>query len=256
MPVSPIALQLPDVMLTADRLSTLLEASGYRSTMSIIRGSHVLPPGFRVVLQFGDHMSSDADGVARMTIRASLILSGSDRRAGEATTRWQLGKSVPTFVGNTASSFVIEADLLLGTAIGFDDVLVRGGEFTRHLRLLIQDARATLAALPVNNRTDAKTRGPVMRIEARLASGIVAGRSGILRPTDGVTVRTSVQHVLCGIAACNCLDDQILPELARAARSTIAQVRSRGAVLDDDSAHAWRQKQVPNPVNTVSEILQ
>lgn len=258
MSVSLITASAPEQSLTADRLGELLAASGYRCAMSVLRGSHVLPAGFSLALQFGDQTSRDAEGVERPTIKASIVLSGSDRRAGETTTRWQLGKFVPAFIGNTASGFAVEADVLLGAAVDIEEVLIRGGELMRHLRLLIQDARATLGALPVDSRLNAKANGPVMRIEARLAGGIVAGRSGVVRQAAGAgaSTRTAMPHILSGIAVCNCLDDQILPELARATRAAIAQARSPGSALAKGHPRSWLQKQQLNPAETVSEILQ
>ncbi|MDI4239611.1 hypothetical protein OZ411_43300, partial [Bradyrhizobium sp. Arg237L] len=38
--------------------------------------------------------------------------------------------------------------------------------------------------------------------------------------------RTTTRHVGLGFAACDCLTDQVLPDLAQAARALIAQQRS------------------------------
>ncbi|MDI4239566.1 hypothetical protein OZ411_43070, partial [Bradyrhizobium sp. Arg237L] len=142
---------------------------------------HVLPAGCRVSLQFGDQLARDGDGLTRVGIRCSLELNGPDARIGEVT-YWQIRKVVPATVDGHRVHFELETDLLLGSMIRFDDVLTQGAEMLRHLRLLIADARLTLAHLPVNDRLGEEARAPVLRIEARFAADLAAGRSGLVAP--------------------------------------------------------------------------
>jgi hypothetical protein len=232
--VPPIAEPAPDWRLTAGGLRTLLAMCGYRGAVLATWRRHVLPAGCRVCLQFGDQLARDGDGLTRVVIRCSLELNGHDARIGEVT-YWQIRKVVPATVDGQRVHFELEADLLLGTMIRFDDVLAQGAEMLRHLRLLIADARLTLAHLPVNDRLGEEARAPVLRIEARFAADLAAGRSGLVVPDPQdagapatASSRTTTRHVGLGLAACDCLTDQVLPDLAQAARALIAQQRSPG----------------------------
>jgi hypothetical protein len=75
----------------------------------------------------------------------------------------------------------------------------------------------------------------VLRIEARFAADLAAGRSGIVadhanagEPAVAPARTATTRHVGMGIAACDCLADQILPDLAQAVRAMVAQQRSAG----------------------------
>ena len=228
----PIAEPAPELTLTAGQLRTLLGMCGYRGAVIATWRRHVLPVGCRVSLQFGDQVARDDDGVMHVVIRCSLEINGNDERTGEVT-YWQIRKVLPITVDGNRFHFAVETDLLLGGMIRLDDVLTQGGEIFRHLRLLISDARLTLAHLPLNDRLGEDADPPVLRIEARFAAGLAAGRSGLVvgDPADaGVPAaapfRTTTRQVGIGIAACDCLTDQVLPDLAQAVRAMIAQQRS------------------------------
>lgn len=230
--VPPIAEPAPDVMLTTGQLRTLLGLGGYRGAVIATWRRHVLPVGCRVSLQFGDQLARDGDGLTHLVIRCSLEINGPDARVGEVT-YWQIRKVVPATVDGNRVHFAVEADLLLGSMIRLDEVLTQGAEIVRHLRLLIADARLTLAQLPVNDRLGEEARAPVLRIEARFAADLAAGRSGLVVPDPAAAggpavapVRTTTRQVGLGIAACDCLTEQVLPDLAQAVRVMIAQARA------------------------------
>ncbi len=228
----PIAEPAPESMLTAGQLRTLLGMCGYRGAVIAAWRRHVLPVGCRVSLQFGDHVARDDDGLTHLAIRCSLEINGNDERIGEVT-YWQIRKVLPATVDGNRVHFAVEADLLLGNMIRLDDVLKDGAEMFRHLRLLISDARLTVAHLPVNDRLGEDAAAPVLRIEARFAADLAAGRSGLVVPdpadSGGPAVapfRTTTRHVGMSIAACDCLIHQLLPDLAQAVRAMIVQERS------------------------------
>ncbi|WP_454629721.1 hypothetical protein [Bradyrhizobium cenepequi] len=229
----PIAEPAPELTLTAGQLRTLLGRCGYRGAVIATWRRHVLPVGCRVSLQFGDQVARDGDGLTHVVIRCSLEINGNDERMGEVT-YWQIRKVVPATVDGNRFHFAVETDLLLGSMIRLDEVLAQGGEILRHLRLLISDARVTLADLPINDRLGDDAGPPVLRIEARFAADLAAGRSGLVvadqadscRPAVAPVRATTTRHVSMGIAACDCLADQILPDLAQAIRAMIAQARS------------------------------
>jgi hypothetical protein len=229
--VPPIAEPASDLMLTAAGLRTLLAIGGYRGAVIATWRRHVLPVGCRVSLQFGDQLARDGDGLTHAVIRCSLELNGNDEPIGEVT-YWQIRKVLPTTVDGDRVHVALETDLLLGNMIRLDDVLTNGAEVVRHLRLLIADARLTLAHLPVNDRPGADAAAPVLRIEARFAADLAAGRSGLVLPDPAAggpaaaPFRTTTRQVGIGLAACDCLADQILPELAQAVRAMIAEARS------------------------------
>ncbi|MCA6108179.1 hypothetical protein [Bradyrhizobium cenepequi] len=223
----PIAAPAPELMLTAGRLRTLLAMGGYRGAVVATWRRHVLPAGCRVSLQFGDQLARDGDGPTHLVIRCSLQLNGDDARLGEVT-YWQIRKVLPATVDGHRVHFALDTDLLLGSTIRLDEVPAQGAAIVRHLRLLISDARSTLTHLPVNDRLGDDAAPPVLRIEAQFAADLAAGRSGLVLPAGpaGAPVRTTTRHVGIGIAACDCLTDLILPELAQAVRAMIAQARS------------------------------
>jgi hypothetical protein len=233
--VPPLAEPGPELTLTAGRLRTLLATCGHHGAVVATWRRHALPVGCRVSLQFGDQLAREGDGPMQVVIRCSLELNGSEARLGEVT-YWQLRKLVPATVAGDRIHVVLDTDLLLGSRIRLDEVLTQGAAIVRHLQLLIADARATLAHLPVNDRPGDDAAPPVLRIEARFAADLAAGRSGLVvaAPADSTApaiapFRTTPRHVAIGIAACDCLADHVLPELAQAARALIAQARSPGA---------------------------
>jgi hypothetical protein len=228
----PIAEPAPDLMLTPAGLRTLLAICGYRGAVIATWRRHVLPVGCRVSLQFGDQVVRDGDGLTHVAIRCSLEINGNDERIGEVS-YWQIRKVLPVTVDGERVHFALETDLLLGNMIRLDDVLTHGAEVFRHLRLLISDARLTLAHLPLNDRLGEDAAAPVLRIEARFAADLAAGRSGLVVSDPAETggpaaapFRTTARQAAIGIAACDCLADQILPDLAQAVRAMIAQERS------------------------------
>jgi hypothetical protein len=240
--VPPIAEPAPELMLTAAGLRTLLAMCGYRGTVIATWRRHVLPVGCRVSLQFGDQLVRDGDGLTHVVIRCSVELNGHDERIGEVS-YWQIRKVLPVTVNGERVHFALETDLLLGSMIRLDDVLTHGAEVVRHLRLLISDARLTLAHLPLNDRPGADAAAPVLRIEARFAADLAAGRSGLVVPdpvdAGGAPFRTTTRQIGLGLAACDCLADHILPDLAQAGRAMIAQARA---------ARSPRTAQWPSPV--------
>jgi hypothetical protein len=243
--VPPIAEPAPDLMLTAGGVRTLLAICGYRGAVIATWRRHVLPVGCRVSLQFGDRLARDGDGLTHVVIRCSLELNGNDARIGEVS-YWQIRKVLPVTVNGERVHVALETDLLLGNTIRLDDVLTHGAEVVRHLQLLISDARATLAHLPLDDRPGADAAAPVLRIEARFAADLAAGRSGLVLPDPNdaggpaaASVRPTARQVGFGLAACDCLADQILPDLAQAVRAMIAEARS---------ARSLRTAQWPSPV--------
>jgi hypothetical protein len=228
----PIAEPAPELMLTAGGLRALLAVCGYRGAVIATWRRHVLPVGCRVSLQFGDQLTRDGDGQTQVRIRCSLEIDGNDERIGEVT-YWQIRKVLPITVEGDRVHVALETDFLLGNMIRLDDVLTHGAEVFRHLRLLISDARLTLAHLPVDDRLGEEAAAPVLRIEARFAAHLAAGRTGLVVPDSAeaggraaAPFRTSTRHVSIGIAACDCLADQVLPDLAQAVRAMIAPERS------------------------------
>jgi hypothetical protein len=262
MPIPPTA-QSASALLTTERLRTLLDEGGYRCTVTVARGANVLPIGCSISLQFGDLVARVADGVLRVTIRCSLVVNGNE--GGGGVTRWSIGKTFPVSVCADRFGFVIDADVLLGIGVRLDDLLTQGVYIYHHLRLLIADARRTLCKLPVDDRRDETVRPPVVRIETRLAGDLAAGRSGFVNAAAGgggpaaALTRRTARDVRMGLAACDLLAGEILPELARATRALIARERAIGAPAPrNGGANSWS---LPAPLSgedarTMSETLQ
>ncbi|WP_426425308.1 hypothetical protein [Bradyrhizobium genosp. A] len=207
-------------LLTVERLRAVLDACGYHCVASSPAGNHSLSPGCSVVLQFGDLIARNADGVERLTLRSSLRLNdGAECRSG--VTYWQIQKLVHLPVGSDQLCLAVEADLLLGDGVELADVLAEGSEAHRHLRMLVDDVCGTLDQLAVDDRPGRKADDPVVRIEAKFVAGHATGRSGFL-PSDQRAYlpfrRTTSRHLLMMRAVCDWLRDDPLPKLVGALR--------------------------------------
>jgi hypothetical protein len=224
-------------MLNVDRLRALLDAGGYASAVVFVHGQHDLPVGCNVALEFGDRITRDVDGMTRMPIVCSVVLNGRERRV-TGVTRWRIGKTLSMMIDQDRLLLTIDAELLLGSAVELDDVLLHGGEVLRHLRLLLADARATLASLPADDRRGAALPRR-LRIEARFAANLAVGRCGLVRrrSADGdrfalPPVRIAMHQARrVSMAACDGLADHVLPDLTRAMRSTIGPDGYRDAAF-------------------------
>jgi len=244
MPTAPTA--ATELMLTPDRLRVLLEASGFGSSMAVAPGRHQLSVGCSIVLQFGDEVVRDEAGVRQIKVKSSIVINGDDRRA-DRVTRWEISRSVSAVADDERFGIALEADLLLGSVVPLEDRLISGEEALRHLRQLIADLQATLRGLPLNDRLGEDARLPILRIEARFSGDIAVGRSGVVpAPENGrrpATPRTTAQHVRLGIATCDCLAEQVLPDILRAVRTVIgADNRARIPLQHEANGSAWPQQ--------------
>jgi hypothetical protein len=223
---SPIPSAQYASLLTVDRVRAVLDACGYRSAAVLLAGTHSLSPGCTVALQFGDQIAMSGGGATRLTIRCSLQINGVDDRIDGAT-YWQIRKLFRLAIGTDGLSVAVEADMILGSGKRLADIPVDGGDAYRHLRRLIADARATLHDLSIDDRPGWEPAGPVLRIDAKFLGDLAAGRSGLVASTDpGISshrASTTTRHLSMMQAACDCLNDDVLPDLSRAVRSMILQ---------------------------------
>jgi hypothetical protein len=216
----------PGPFLTVDRVRTVLGACGYRSTAALLAGTQLLSPGCTLSLQFGDQVALGAAGATRLTIRCSLQINGFDERV-DGVTYWQIRRSLEPCAGFDGFSIAIEADLILGSGERLADILVKSGEAYRHLRMLIADARATLQDLCIDDSSGRQPDAPVVRIEAKFLGDLAMGHSGLVvsaEPPVPHRASTTTLDLRMTLAACDCLHNDILPDLARAVRSMILQV--------------------------------
>jgi hypothetical protein len=226
---------MPKLKLSVDRVRALLDAGGYESAIVVAHRQHDLPAGCNVALEFGDRVTRDMDGTTHMPITCSVVLNGSERRAASAT-RWRISKTLSMTVDQDRLLLTIDAELLLGSTVGLDDVLLRGGEVLRHLRLLLADANATLGNLPIDDRRGEELPQR-LRIDARFAANLAVGRCGLVRRrlSDGdrppIPVCITTHRARVGMAACDGLADHVLPDLARAMRATIGPDGYRAAAF-------------------------
>jgi hypothetical protein len=236
----------PIAELTLDSLRAALQGAGYRveavadpaATIPYLRlarsevaqdiagdnrraGIHWLSRGCAVSLQFGDQIVVGANGTTRLTIRCSLRVNGEDDRVAGMTC-WRIRKSSHGRIGSERLELAIEADVLLGSGIALGDVLANGRNVYRQLRLLIADARDTLRDLPVADASPNGAPGPALLIEARFLGDLAVGRSGLVASNG---LERSARHLRMTAAACDWLKDGMLPDLARAVRAMILQVR-------------------------------
>jgi hypothetical protein len=220
--------------LSADHVGELLAAGGYRNADIAVSERYALPEGCGVALQFGETIVGDREGVPRLTLRCNVALNGRDAHSGYAT-RWNVDKVVRLSAGDELINFAIEVKLVLGRRVLLDDIVAHGGDAFRHLRHLVADARATLMSLPVAGEAALLVEGRALRIEARYVGDLAAGRSGFvgLHAADAGRPKASAARSrmfriasrdqrLIG-AACDCLSDRILPDLARALRQLVAR---------------------------------
>jgi hypothetical protein len=231
---SPNPQAAPKRELSADHIRELLAASGYGNADAAVRKRYSLPAGSGLSLQFGEHLTVNGDGVPHSTLCCDFVLNGNEPLAGYAAC-WTAAKVVRTSAGGDQGSLAMDVRLVLGSGVFLEDIRIHGADVFRHLRLLLADARATLLSLPVADETVAGADGPALRIEARFIGDLAAGRSGFVggrAAGDGKSkasaahpgmVRISPRRQQALAAACDCLADRIVPDLARALRRLIAR---------------------------------
>jgi hypothetical protein len=223
----------PTRELSADHVRALLVAGGYGNAAAVVRQRYSLPAGCGVSLQFGGEVVVDGDVLSRSILRCEVVLNGSDAHIGHAAC-WTVDKFIRVCTGGDRFGLAMDVRLVLGSRVFLDDILAHGGDVFRHLRLLLADARATALSLPVADEAAAGSDGPALRIEARYAGDLAAGRSGFVdgraaggRPIASAArpwmLRIAARRKLMIAAACDCLADHILPDLARALRELIAR---------------------------------
>jgi hypothetical protein len=201
-------------------VSEVLEACGCGSVAVRVAGTRMLAPGCAVSLQFGDEVAEVADGGICLTIRGGIKINGAaDYTVG--ATRWQVRMPERRLAASDQLSVTLEADLILANDVTIAEGLARGREAYRELRLLIADARDTLAELNLERAASDAAPGPALRLEARLFGDLICGRSGLVA---GRTSAISARHRRIMNAACDWLAQQALPDLARAVRAVIRQV--------------------------------
>jgi hypothetical protein len=205
-------------LLTDDHVRGVLDACGYRSASTSLRGGRLLPPGSAVMLQFGDQVTLGKTGRPHMTIQCSVRISGEDDRT-DRVTKWQIGKAYVRGAESDGFVLAIEADFLLGSHVPLTDIALFGGDTYRYLRLLVADARSTLRELHIDRRQSAPT-GPAVRIEARQFRDLIAGRSGLVKPHRQ---HVSARYLSLTRAACDWLADAVLPDLGRGVRRALAR---------------------------------
>jgi hypothetical protein len=266
-PMSHAAPLLSAERLSAERLRAGLEASGYRCDTALLPGSRSLSPGCAMSLQFGDRIAKDADGVTCLTVRCSIQINGSSEHVS-GVTRWQIRKQVHAPGRGKQLCFAIEADLILGRDISLADILTHGGDVYRHLHMLIGDASATLRDRSVENRRGGEVGGlvstPVMRIEARFFGDLAAGRSGLVTRhgagSFGHSAEVAARHIQITRAACDWLQDDILPDLASAIRRMVLQVQTTiryrsptNAATADVRSHSGSWPHDPSPQSAATQ---
>jgi hypothetical protein len=218
-------------LLTIDRVHAVLDACDYRSAAVPVAGAHSLAPGCIVSLQFGDEIATGAGGVKCLTIRCSIQIGGHDIRV-RGVTCWQIRGLFQPSGGSGGLRIAVEADLILGSGIRLADVLANGGEAYRHLHSLIADAHATLYDLRIDDSGSREADSPVMRLEAKFLGNVAVGRSGLVASAGPRTAShrasTTARHLRMLRTACDCLRDDVLPDLARAVRSVLLSAYSPG----------------------------
>ncbi len=222
MPIAPFNPPLaPEPLLTADHVRAVLDACGYRSTTVRFGGARVLPAGCRMSLQFGDLIATGADGATCLTVRCSIVINGGDESV-IGVSSWQIRKVFPVLLDTVRLNIAIEADLLLGSGVLIEELLSHSEEIHHHLRLLIGDMRATLQELPIHDEPGQDIDAPVLRIDARFAGDLAAGRCGIVgsqaaagRKRSAVMPRVARRHLHLSTAVCDCLANDVVAELAR-----------------------------------------
>jgi hypothetical protein len=79
--------------------------------------------------------------------------------------------------------------------------------------------------LRIDDKGSGEADSPVMRIEAKFLGDLAVGRSGLVASTETCTashrVSTTARHLRMLRTACDCLRDEVLPDLARAVRSIL-----------------------------------
>lgn len=258
MSVAPAAQPELRPALTPDRLRVLLAAAGYRSTMVSVHGWHLLPVGCSVVLQFGDGVMSE-NAAKRIPIKVSIVINGAEEHVG-GITRWQIDKMVSVGAGADEFTLVLDADLLLGSAVSLDEWTVRGEEALSHLTSLIADLRETLSALPLSERRGEDARRLTARVEARYVGDIVAGRTGLVHVDDGDgrargrPPRISTRSLHDFVTTCDGLAGEVLPELARVVRATFAaSPPDQSPSLQAGEPQSWHRG---TTIETIPETLQ
>jgi hypothetical protein len=229
----------PEPPLSVEQLRKLLAACGYRNTV-VVGGKYSLPVGCGVALQFGGRVAQQADEPTQATVHCDFAINGSNHHVTGAS-YWQIEKTVRMFTGAVQTSVAIKANLLLGDGMVVEEAVAYGSSIFRHLRLLLADARDALQTLSIAREDDARVEGPALRIEARFVGSLVAGRSGFVRARAhrGGTganlspqIRAFDQRLLD--AVCEYLAAQLIPDLARGARSMVARASTNTTLVQSN----------------------
>lgn len=259
-PLIPLMPTMPSgPLLTSEQLRSGLEACGYRCSTVSLPGTHSVPPGCTLVLQFGDALTSSEDGACCLTIRCSVQINGRDECVSNVTS-WRIRKTFPFKAGEERLSIDLDLDLILGRNIALSDLLAHDDDVYQHLQSLADDARGALRAPSIGRRGSPGTAA-VVRIEARFLGDLAAGRSGLA--TAGGDVKEAVPSSVAAVrlrmlgSACDHLAKEILPDMASAIRHIALQARAatsdsvgRVVVPARVSASSQRDK---NPVQTATQ---
>jgi len=224
-------------LLTDDHVRVVLDAGGYRSASTSLRGGRLMPPGSAVMLQFGDQVTLDKTGRPHMTVQCSVRISSEDDRT-DRVTKWRIGKACVRSSEPDGFALAIEADVLLGSQVPLADIALFGGDTYRYVRSLVADVKDTLRELHIDRRQSVPS-GPAVRIEVRQFRDLIAGRSGLLKPHRQ---HVSAQYLSLTRAACDWLVDAVLPDLGRGVRGALARanlptsinVSEQGTSMPDD----------------------
>lgn len=236
----------------SDTIRPVLETSGYRIRRIRLGGTHHLPPGCRVSLQFGDLVATSASGATQLTVRCSAAINGGDELVGGVTS-WHIRKDFDACASVDPLNLAIEADLLVGRGLSPKDVLPHVGDIAPHLHRLVLDLRTTLQELPVRDGDGVRASLPVLRIEAGFVGDLSIGRSGIVSPRTSASSgplaapRLTARDRRVATAACDCLIDDVLPDFTRALQGAVPGWPLRGTVRSDavDKHDAHQQEAVP-----------
>jgi hypothetical protein len=213
-----------------DHLREMLEQAGFCVEEVTENLAAFLPPSrdCAVSLQIGDRISVADDGTTRLTIRSALLVGAGDDPMARMT-GWRISKLFQRRAASEQFEFELDADLILASGNSLARFLSRGPDIDRHLKSLISDARATLCDRVAANAYTNEPAHPVLRIEAKFRGDLAVGRSGLIASRDA---RPSARHLRIMTAACDWLNDTMLPDLARAVRIAMRQAVPSLAVLD------------------------
>lgn len=216
-----------------DHIQAALAARGYKSELSLPLLKGRLAAGSAISFQFGERIASGARGLPQLILKGAFQINA-DEAPSYGSVRLTVEKTRTIWSDrpfelalNIDLQLAIKADFSLPDELVLGSSAIQGAYAYHHLQGLVADSVQAVLGLPIDKQSSASV-GPAMRIEARLFGDLAIGRSGMVKPTEAAVSRNYQWHAL---AACDWLQERVLPELGLVMRDLTVQKGSATSLI-------------------------